>query len=298
MKKKINFKIIGGDLRQVTIANSLSKEGHKVKVMGFDENYKKDFTTEVLFDKSDDERDVVLLPLPYSRDGITIRSPLFSEKILLEDIIINLDKNNKIYAGKVDNKLKKICEEKSIPLVDYFLDEKLKVENSVLAAEAAIAIGIYETKIAIANSRILITGYGRIGKNLARLLKAFNPKLTVATNDSNEELWSRVSGNDTIKLSSIPKIARELDTIFNTIPSNILNEDCIKPLKKDVAIIEIASSPGGIDRKLIKEFDLNIISAPSLPGRFSPIDAGLIIKDSIMKDFKSQNLKKELNNGS
>ena len=82
----------------------------------------------------------------------------------------------------------------------------------------------------------------------------------------------------------------QFDIIINTIPHIILNKEKLKLLKRDCLIIDIASNPGGVDRKAVKEIGIKLIWALSLPGRVAPITSAEFIKETlenILKDIKN-----------
>jgi dipicolinate synthase subunit A len=60
-----------------------------------------------------------------------------------------------------------------------------------------------------------------------------------------------------------------------------LTKEVLDSLRRDVIIIDLASSPGGVDYEEGKNQGLNIIKALSLPGKLSPVTAGKAIKKSI-----------------
>ena len=68
---------------------------------------------------------------------------------------------------------------------------------------------------------------------------------------------------------------------MNTIPSLILKEKEINCLKKDCLLIDLASSPGGIDIKAAKENKIKTIWALALPGKVAPLTSAEFIRDTI-----------------
>ena len=54
-----------------------------------------------------------------------------------------------------------------------------KIKNAFLTAEGALSTAIESSAVSLINSRVLITGYGRIGKALAKYLSVFTRNITV-----------------------------------------------------------------------------------------------------------------------
>ena len=91
-------------------------------------------------------------------------------------------------------------------------------------------------------------------------------------------------------LDELDNELNQFDIIINTIPHIILNKEKLKLLKRDCLIIDIASNPGGVDRKAVKEIGIKLIWALSLPGRVAPITSAEFIKETlenILKDIKN-----------
>ena len=68
---------------------------------------------------------------------------------------------------------------------------------------------------------------------------------------------------------------------MNTIPALVLKEKEINCLKKDCLLIDLASSPGGIDIKAAKEKGIKTIWALALPGKVAPLTSAEFIRDTI-----------------
>ncbi|MBR0423742.1 MAG: hypothetical protein IJJ04_03830, partial [Clostridia bacterium] len=90
------FGIIGGDIRQYYLAQSLIKDGHKVIIYGINTNQgdvkKSNSLNEII-----DFADYVIFPVPTTRDGENINAPLFEKEIPLDSKLINLLKNKIVF---------------------------------------------------------------------------------------------------------------------------------------------------------------------------------------------------------
>ena len=69
--------------------------------------------------------------------------------------------------------------------------------------------------------------------------------------------------------------------IFNTIPAVLLDEDKLRKLRRDVVIIDLASSPFGVDFNAATRLKLDAQAYQSLPGRMFPKTAADIIYNCI-----------------
>ena len=71
------------------------------------------------------------------------------------------------------------------------------------------------------------------------------------------------------------------DIIINTVPHIILTEQKLEYVKKETLLIDLASNPGGIDKKAIKDRNLKFVWALSLPGKVAPTTSAEFIKNTI-----------------
>ena len=76
------------------------------------------------------------------------------------------------------------------------------------------------------------------------------------------------------------------DIIINTIPFQILDTERLDLVKQDVVIVDLASNPGGVDRKAAREKGLKVIWALSLPAKVAPLTSAEFIKETLYHVLK------------
>lgn len=276
--------VIGGDLRQLEAAKAFSAKGYESHVYGldivgdshgFDGIVKADSLSEALFSAQ-----VVLLPLPYSRDGIHINAPLSTQKIKITALFPLLSARQKIAAGLLGATLPEGFE-----AFDYAASESFAIRNARATVEGALAIAIRETPITLNGAAVLVVGYGRIGKMLATTLKDLGASVTVIARRASDRAWARSQGLGSESYASFLPLAASCDIIFNTVPATVITKEILTALPQDAVIIELASPPGGIDLREAAQQGTHVISALGLPGKFSPKTAGNIITDCVSDAF-------------
>ena len=278
--------VIGGDLRQLTLAELLGKEGFKVFVYGFGNDYVSPKYTVIKDIKKTVKSDIVILPMPVSMDSKTINAPFSKEPIILSYIKNYLKSAKLVLGGRVSREIKEIY--KPVDIIDYYNREELMIKNAVPTAEGAIEIAMAETPHTIKKSKCLIIGYGRIGKVLSRELYDLGADVTVSARKHSDLAWIDVNGYKSVHNNNIIDFAKEYDIIFNTAPALILNEEILKKINPDCVLIDLASKPGGIDFEKAQDLGLKVIWALSLPGKVAPITSGKIIKDTIMNILEEE----------
>lgn len=278
-----NFAIIGGDMRQIFLANSLSSDGVGVTAYGFDEG------TEHLrvkpsasLDEAIKNANIVVLPLPAVSEPGYINTPFFSGKIEIAPLLEKMSKNQILLGGKIDSALKTLVDVHNVYAIDYFLREELTVLNAIPTAEGGIALALDETPTTLCSSKCLVIGFGRIGKVLAKMLSGIGAEVSVAARKPEAFAWIEAYGYGKCRTDALTDIIGDFDVIFNTVPVKLLNEDVLKNVRTDSLIIDLASKPGGVDLETAKTLGVKVIWALSLPGRVAPISAGKIIKQTIL----------------
>ena len=79
---------------------------------------------------------------------------------------------------------------------------------------------------------------------------------------------------------------RKFDIIINTIPFQLLDSDRLDLVKNDAVIIDLASNPGGVDRKAAREKGIKVIWALSLPAKVAPLTSAEFIKETLYHVLK------------
>lgn len=284
---KINkFLVIGGDLRNVELIKLL-KEDEKI-VYSYGINIK---NSENLEDFLDDI-EVVIGPIPFSRDGLTVNSKFIKNKILIKDLLEKM-KGKILIAGNISEDVKKLSQIYNIEVIDVMKSEKLAILNTIATAEGTIELMISNTNTIIFECNVLILGFGRVAKTLAQRLKDLVKSITCASIENDELSWIEVLGYEKINLNDLDK-SQELLTslanynvIINTIPSQIFDEKKLQYIKKDTLLIDLASNPGGIDKEEVKKRKLKLIHALGLPGKVAPVSSAKFIKEVIYNYLKN-----------
>ena len=64
-------------------------------------------------------------------------------------------------------------------------------------------------------------------------------------------------------------------------PHLVLTEERLQYVKKDCLLVDLASNPGGIDKRAAKDKNLKLIWALALPGKVAPVTTAEFIKDTV-----------------
>ena len=285
----MKFAIIGGDLRTIKLAVMLAKEQNQVYVYGLEKaeelkNIKNIEQCESI-KKTIQEVEIVIGPIPFSSNGKTINMPFSDKEISIREMmhVINA---KVLIAGGITPEVYEMANDEYIEIIDIMKREELAVLNTIATAEGTIQVAIENTNKIIHGSEILILGFGRIGKVLARKLAGLSAKVTCAARKDEDLAWIQAYGHKATNINSLGENLKIYDIIINTVPHIILNEERLKYIKKDCLLIDLASNPGGIDKKSVKDNKLKFVWALSLPGKVAPITTAEFRKDTIYNIIK------------
>lgn len=294
----LNLKVavIGGDKRQTVISKCFINAGCEVKAFAVSDMPQIMGKAEICMnlDKAIEGVDIVVLPLPVTRDKLYVLAQ--GDKIALCDVVKLAAKNKAILmGGMIPEEMLRICAEFGVEAFDYYENEDLQKKNALPSAEGALMIAMEHTDITVHRMKALVSGYGRIGRVLADILKKLGAEVTVAARRDESLCEAALMGYNALRLDSdyteLGRALENTDVVFNTVPGIIFTAKVLNDCKNKPIYIEIASAPGGIDLSAARDADIEIIYAPSIPGKYAPTSAGKYIFETIY-DIISERRKK------
>ena len=272
------FGVIGGDERMKYLAQSIAADGYPVCVCGLEKLGTCRGAAECDLPQLAAKSSVILLPLPATKDGLFLNAPYAENEIRLDDDFARLFMHKTVCGGMLQRLTASSSLWREIEPEDYYRREELAVGNAIPTAEGAVGIAIREYPGTINGAKCLITGFGRIGKNLAIILRGMGAEVFCAARKKADLMQMRAFG---VQPLTYREISRRFDLIFNTVPAKVLTSPVLMQQTRDTLIIELASAPGGIDLKRAEELHLHVIDAPSRPGRVAPKTAAEYIKEAV-----------------
>ena len=137
---------------------------------------------------------------------------------------------------------------------------------------------------------VLVTGYGRFGRALAKRLKALGADVWVAARREEQRLAARSDGMRAASLLELPALAGRMDMVLNTIPARVLGTEALAALPKGAWLLELASAPYGFDRDAAARLGLNVEVLPALPARYAPQSAARALKQVSLELLREASL--------
>ena len=252
--------IIGGDKRIKIAKKQLERHGFYVDTLGL---YPNDNGTV-------EGNDVILLPVPTTKDSQTVFCPLSDRRIYLCDI-----------ESRVKEQLILCCNYKfeGKNFIDYNTLDSFALLNAVPTAEGALALAINETDFTLWHSKALVIGYGRVGKIVADRLKALGADVTVSARKTRDFATLSALGFKYINTETLCDIYLDFDIIFNTVDATVLSKTALENCPADV-IIDL-SSKGGFDLNYAKALGIKAFKPGGIPGVVAPKTAGEILAKTV-----------------
>ena len=291
MNSNIKISMLGGDLRQLAVAQRLAERYDNINVWGLSTAAPRQSGVRELSDlrEATEGADVILLPLPVSVDAVSLNCPLadVTERPRLSAIAEQVREGALVIGGKIPEGFVRSAERRGLLLRDYFESEDFQIKNAYTTAEAALSIAMNTLDKNIRGSRVAITGYGRISKHLCSLLMAIGARVTVAARRESDISFAESLGCETEKIREGSDwwraLAHGYDVIYNTVPTWIFGRGFLSAVDKSTFIVDLASAPGGVDIRAAKELGSNVSWATSLPGKYAPRSAGEIIANCVLR---------------
>ena len=199
----------------------------------------------------------LLLPVPsFAPDGMIIGGGNLATLLTL------LPKDIVVIGGNLDR-----------PELDYYTtidllqDEYYLAENAQITAYCAIKLALNQLPVILDDCPILVLGWGRIGKCLARLLRQMGANVTVCARKEADRSILKALGYSAADYKQVN--LNNYRVIFNTVPTMLFPVCPGNALKIDLA------SRLGIGSE-------DVIWARGLPGKDAPGSSGALIARTLM----------------
>lgn len=274
--------VIGGDKRQFYMCKLLTQKGFNVISLGveLDEDKIENITIADSLEQIMDMCNMIIGPIPFTRDGIHIFSNI-DLKIRLEEFVSLIQANHIILGGNINSLVINAVNNQNANYFDFMKDNFIASKNAIATAEGTILEAIKSSDINLYDSKCLVLGYGRCAKVLAETLKALKADVTIAARNKEQRELADTNGLKAISLEEAPTKLSNFDFIFNSIPAMVISSVWLLECKPEVVIIDIASKPGGTDFEECKRLGIKALLALGLPGKYAPKTSAEILIESI-----------------
>lgn len=188
----------------------------------------------------------------------------------LKELLAHFTRNITVIGGNLHSPILQ-----TYSTLDLLKNESYLAENAAITAECALQVALNNSPVTINRTPILILGWGRIAKCLAKLLGSLGSAVTISARKETDIAMAQALGYNGVPLHNITSQLKQYRIVFNTIPAMILPESHSNLCRQDCLKIDLASTPGIAGS--------NVIIARGLPGKMAPETAGHLIAKTILK---------------
>lgn len=263
----MEFALLGGDLRNVKLMNVLTDEGNKVYTYG------------LLPEKESQQIAVCASPETAAAWARCVIGPVpFHVGTVGGDEILQALSPGKLFiAGKIPESFAKAGEQKGVRVIDILQRDDMAILNAVPTAEGAIQIAMEKLPVTIDQCNVLITGYGRVARALAPRVQALGGRVTICARKSSDLAWAESHGYGRMTFEQLSEKVGTFALIYNTVPHLIFDRLQLEAMVKcgtgdrpPALVVDLASSPGGVDFAYAETLGIQTVQALSLPGKVAP----------------------------
>ena len=160
-------------------------------------------------------------------------------------------------------------------IIDLLKDPEYLARNAYITAHCAIRLAMLQLPVTMRGCKVLIIGWGRIGKCLTRLLRAMEADLTVAARKETDRAIAHALGYNAVDFTELDGHLDHYRLIFNTVPSSVLSAEQMSDCRKNCLKIDLASVQG-MDAP-------DVLWARGLPGKDASESSGALIAKSAIR---------------
>lgn len=283
-----SFAILGGDKRQLYLADSLVREGYTALLGGFDRLRSLGGIELTSIPDALNRCDAVLLPLPSLRTDGSLNAPFAQSPIYFDDETIEYLRGKPLFVSQQERLFRTYPQLREAQVYDYAARDDFAILNAVPSAEGAIACAISAYEGTLFCAKVMVVGFGRIGKLLSRLLHAMNADVTVTARRQSDSAYIKALGYSFLNTEKLGEVSG-YDIVFNTVPHLIFDRGLLMRTDRKTLFIDLASLPGGVDFEAATELGIDAQRALGLPGKYAPKTAGEIIKTTVFNIIEEVN---------
>ena len=274
--------LLGGDGRTLFLSQLFNGDG-VAEIWGLDFSGMKSADIAHVSDA-----DIVILPYPCF-DGEKLRAPLSASSLCREELL-EICKGKTVFAGAPPTDFLEAASKNGAKVFNYATEALLK-DNAYITAEGALGIALTDMPTEVRGAKILVLGCGRIGRELAMLLKKVGARVTVTATREESRIWTEENGFGFIQTDYVCNADVETyDGIFNTAPRLVFGENEVNRTNPNCLLVELASRPGGMDDAAAKAIGRKFVNAQGLPGKVAPMSAAEIIYREIKRILETEEI--------
>lgn len=200
----------------------------------------------------------------YQNEVTHVLLPVPTSQVNLEQLLPQLEHSVTICCGNPDHLL--LGRHR---VVDFLSDPYYLADNAAITASCALRL-LQASIPDLRHKRILILGWGRIGKCLGKLLQQLGADVTISARRDSDLAMLHALGYRSVPTGPAGSEISTHQAVINTIPELIFPE-----LEFGGVALDLASTPGMLGP--------NVQIARGLPGKMAPEQSGELIARTLIR---------------
>jgi dipicolinate synthase subunit A len=268
--------ILGGDQREVRVAELLKADGHDVAVFGLGFSDPSEIVNSPTIEDAVADREWIICPAPGLGENDQLYAPDAPAPLFLSESLLSGTAASKggLVVGLQSPTLAETAERLGIPIYEFKGDRALAVVVASAVAEALVAELIRVTSRILRELRVTVLGYGATGSAIADALVALGCGTSVASRDVVQLEVARRRGAKAVQFGKWTSLLSDTDVLVNTIPNPQTIGPELYPALVQKTVIDISSPPGGLDHEAARSAGVTVIWARGLAGLRAPLTIG------------------------
>lgn len=279
--------VLGGDAREVIMADLLSKDGFDVSTYGLGPAACQSLGPEERLAgvagleatsalEAVAGRQWLLCPAPGLGEGDVVYAPYAQSPISLNESLLAASAVAKggIVLGRATSSLLALADAVPTTIYQSKDDEALRVRVATSAAEGLLALLVGRTDQVLRDQRVLVLGYGATGSAIADRLVLLGARVTVAARREESLAHAEQRGAHTVAFDDRAAAMADATVIVNTVPSTSSMPLAVLKGLDGCLVIDIASPPGGTDHPAAQAAGCPVTWIRGVAGERAPRTAG------------------------
>jgi dipicolinate synthase subunit A len=260
--------VLGGDARELRIAERLQQLGHDVRLFGVEDLPRPPVPLSATSHEAVAAATWVICPGP-GIDGDRLYAPFAAAPVLLDEPLLAASDVTRggLILGRASATVRALQERMGFRVVETKDERHLAIANATSVSEGLLRLLIERTDRTLREHRIVVIGYGATGAAITdSLLGARCQPVVVARNKLALERARQVGAIPTPYDGRVGAMATA-DIVINTVPdTGAIPPEAFARLGSAL-VVDIASPPGGVDHEAARSAGVDLEWARGLGSR-------------------------------
>ncbi len=251
----MEFYILSDDPRYAVLASLLEKDGGRVGFIG--------------------EGDAAA-----AAPGVFLPHPGMSPD-RQEKLLSLVPPGSTVIGGRLCEKGGELCARRGIVYRELDSDPAYAEKNARLTAEGCLELILRETAFCLLSCPVLVTGFGRVGGECARLLRRCGAAVSVCVR-AGKSFNAAADQNFPVFAPSAEPDCRPWRVIVNTVEKEgFAGSRLLGGCRRLSLVIDLASGKNNVDEELCASLGVRVLRAPGLPGKTAPESAAEYLHQAV-----------------